>query len=404
VVKDDFGCDTAFTVEVDLVISQLIEAIAGDGYTCIGNATVVPLKLNNFLDILSFNVKLTYDTAILSCDGFIQLHPLLEENILVSIVPATDEIIVSWQGDSPLSLEENATMLELVFGAKYEGFSTVDWAALPGESVFYNGQLDEVNADYHVGSLRIYTRPEIFIPDDRQVCEGEFLLMTPFVNGGTGEVSYFWEGPNGFESTGSFVEFEHISKTDAGSYLITVTDTIDCVESAEVKVTVFDNPQIAFREQDTIFDQPGFILDAGSGYQNYLWNTGDTTNAITIDIEGLYSVLITSSTSCKSTDSVTVLWEQSAFYLPNAFSPNGDGLNDEFKAVQKYDFVNTYHMQIYNRWGEMIFETSDINRGWDGTFEGKPSPQGSYVYKIIYTAWPNKNEQQLETGVVTLVR
>jgi len=200
------------------------------------------------------------------------------------------------------------------------------------------------------------------------------------------------------------VEFESVAKSDAGIYYLTVTDTIDCQENAQVTVTIHDNPQIGFPPADTIFAQPGFILEAGSGYENYLWNTGDTTSAIQIDIEGLYSVLITSNQSCKSTDSVTILWGQSSFYLPNAFTPNGDGLNDEFKPVQRYDYVNTFHMSIFNRWGAMIFETSDINLGWDGTHKGNPAYQGTYVYKIVYTAWPNKEEQQVETGVVTLVR
>jgi len=116
---------------------------------------VVPLKLNNFTDIFKFNVKLTYDTAILNCDGYIKVHQLLEENIQASIIPGTDEVILAWQGDVPVSLEENAVMLELVFGAKDEGFSNIDWAALPGESVFYNEQLQEISVDYHFGSLRI---------------------------------------------------------------------------------------------------------------------------------------------------------------------------------------------------------------------------------------------------------
>jgi len=403
-VKDDFGCDTVFTVVLNRTISQLIEAIAGDGYTCIGNAAVVPLKLNNFSGILKFNLKLTYDTAILTCDGYINIHPELEENLVASIIPGTDEVVINWQGDSTLSLKENATMLKLVFGAKDEGFSTIDWAALPGESVFYDGQLDEVNADYHVGSLRIYTRPEIFIPNNRRVCEGEFLLMVPFVEGGTGDVSHFWEGPNGFESTGSFVEFEQITKPDAGNYVITVTDTIDCVESAEVIVTVYDNPQINFPPQDTIFANPGFILEAGSGYERYLWNTAETSESISINQEGEYWVEVISAQQCQSADTVTILWGGEPFYLPNAFTPDGNGLNDEFKPVEKYDFVKNYQFSIFNRWGQLIFETSDFAHGWDGTYQGKPVPGGTYVYRIVFTAYPNFSKRQVVTGGVVVVR
>jgi len=79
-------------------------------------------------------------------------------------------------------------------------------------------------------------------------------------------------------------------------------------------------------------------------------------------------------------------------------------MNDEFKPVQRYDFVKTYNMSIYSRWGEIIFETGDIEQGWDGTHKGKPAPLGTYIYRIVYTAYPAIDETQLVTGQVTLVR
>ncbi|OYT13009.1 MAG: hypothetical protein B6I19_07330, partial [Bacteroidetes bacterium 4572_114] len=85
-------------------------------------------------------------------------------------------------------------------------------------------------------------------------------------------------------------------------------------------------------------------------------------------------------------------------------TPNGDGLNDEFKPVQRYDLVRTYHLYIYNRWGQLIFETSDINRGWDGTYKNQPAAQGTYIYKIVYTSPSTGNEPQSVAGSVMLVR
>ncbi len=404
VVKDDYGCDTSFTIEVNRIISQLIEAIAGNGNTCIGNAAVVPLKLNNFTNIYKFHVKLTYDTAILNCDGYINIHPELENNLQASIVPGTDEVIVSWQGEASTSLEENATMLELVFGAKDEGVSGIDWAATEGESAFYNEDLNLINADYHVGILRVYTRPRILLEDKTEVCEGDDFFTFPFILGGSGEVTYEWTGPDNFYSTNEAIVIQNLTQQHEGIYTLTVTDTIDCIESTELHLTVNETPQIAFADYDTLFAESGFILEAGSGFESYLWNTGDTTDAIQVSNEGLYSVFVTSTESCKSTDSVTVLWGGEPFYLPNAFTPNGDGLNDEFKPVQRYDFVKTYHLSIYNRWGEMIFETGDIEKGWDGTYKGQLVQQGTYVYRIVYTAHSTGNETQVKTKHLTLVR
>jgi gliding motility-associated-like protein len=403
-VKDDNGCDTTFTVDLERTISQLIEAIAGNGTTCIGDAAVVPIKLNNFKDIFKFHVKLTYDTTILSCDGYMNVYPEFENKIQVSIVPLTDEVIVSWQGENPTTLEENTILLELVFSGKKQGLSGIDWAALAGESAFYNENLEEVNVDYHVGALRVYTRPKIIIGQEREVCENQRIVFLPYIEGGSGQVSYFWQGPGGFEQEEELVDFTNTTSQQAGIYQLTVTDTIGCVESKSLNLTVNPVPKTSLAEQDTLYGEPGFILEAGSDFESYLWNTGETTHSIRINDEGLYTVEVTSQAQCKATDSVTILFSGEAIWLPNAFTPDGDGLNDEFKPVERYDMVKTYHFSIYNRWGQLIFETSDISQGWDGTFQGNPAEQGTYVYKIVFTAYPDYNQSQTKTGSVVLVR
>jgi gliding motility-associated-like protein len=102
---------------------------------------------------------------------------------------------------------------------------------------------------------------------------------------------------------------------------------------------------------------------------------------------------------------VQILWGGYPFYLPNAFTPNGDGLNDSFGVIQIYDYVSRYHMSIYNRWGQMIFETSNINNGWDGIYQGEPCMGGAYIYRIVYEEF---GQQPLEAksveGTVMLVR
>jgi gliding motility-associated-like protein len=403
-VKDDFGCDTSFTAVVERQILQIIEAIAGNGYTCIGNAAVVPVKLENFKDIFKFQLTITYDTTLLHCDGFINLNPLLGSSLAAGTIAGTNQIVISWQGDAPATLEENATLLELVFGAKEQGLSGIEWAATGGESVFYNEHFDEISARYHVGTLRIYTRPAIIMGSERITCEGDRVIFMPWVVGGTGDISCLWQGPNGFESDESEFEFNPITLSQSGTYVLTVSDTINCVESKNFELIVSPLPIIALADQDTIYVEPGFLLDAGSGYASYLWNTGDTTASIQINQEGHYAVEVASAQNCKSSDAVTILWGDGSFYLPNAFTPNGDGLNDVFKPIENYDLVRTYQLSIYSRWGELMFETSDISQGWDGTFKGKPVPGGSYVYRIVFAAYPDYTKQQVVIGNVMVVR
>jgi len=364
----------------------------------------VPVKLENFKDIFKFQLTITYDTTLLHCDGFINLNPLLGSSLAAGTIAGTNQIVINWQGDAPATLEENATLLELVFGAKEQGLSGIEWAATGGESVFYNEHLDEINARYHVGTLRIYTRPSIIMGNERITCEGDRVIFMSWVVGGTGDIRCLWQGPNGFESKEPEFEFNPITLSQSGTYVLTVSDTINCVESKNFELIVSPLPIIALADQDTIYAEPGFILDAGSGYASYLWNTGDTTSSIQIYQEGIYAVEVASAHNCKSADAVTILWGGGSFYLPNAFTPNGDGLNDVFKPVENYDLVRTYQLTIYSRWGELMFETGDISQGWDGTFKGIPVPGGSYIYRIVFTAYPDYSKQQVVTGNVVVVR
>ena len=87
-------------------------------------------------------------------------------------------------------------------------------------------------------------------------------------------------------------------------------------------------------------------------------------------------------------------------YIPNAFTPNDDGLNDSFGALG-YG-VKEYHLIIYNRWGELIFESEEQSTQWDGTYHGQKAPVGSYVYSIDSTGYYNQDFHK--EGMVSIVK
>jgi gliding motility-associated-like protein len=87
--------------------------------------------------------------------------------------------------------------------------------------------------------------------------------------------------------------------------------------------------------------------------------------------------------------------------VPNAFSPDGDGINDFFTAVS--DGVEDYSIEIYNRWGELVFQSDDINHYWDGTYKGKKSMQDAYVY-VIRAKGLEDNQPTVLKGTVSLIR
>ncbi len=163
--------------------------------------------------------------------------------------------------------------------------------------------------------------------------------------------------------------------------------------------TDFLNPEVAFH-------------NTSAGYDNAAWNLGDGT--LTGDVNpthtyadtGSYLVKLVVSTLYNCEDNVSMLVkvnEISTLYVPNAFTPDGNSLNDLFVpvSIELYDFK----MMIFDRWGEKIFESAITNEGWNGKYKGATCEEGVYVYKIEYKAMngPVKRRTQTMVGHVTLL-
>lgn len=137
-----------------------------------------------------------------------------------------------------------------------------------------------------------------------------------------------------------------------------------------------------------------------------LLNCSDCANPVVLTsgyLEQIFTVTVTDeATGCQSTETINVLiTDYNALYMPNAFSPNSDGANDNLSlnytgALQSAQWV------VYNRYGQKIFETTNINDAWDGTFKGQPQPLGVYVY-YAFATFPN-NVSLKSKGNITLVR
>jgi len=405
-VTDAFGCDTTFTVYVPLVITQTLEAIAGFGSSCVEDAVLVPLELVNFTGVKSFVVTLHYKPNIVMCDGYVELNPQLElGDFQATVQQAIGEIKLNWQGQVPVTLANQAQMLRLKYDGLGEGISPINWEAAPGESHFYDENLQEISAAYTTGEIQVFSQPEIQMQSTESVCVGDALTIEPIITGGNGEKNYIWSGPNGFSSGDTLLNFDPVTTSQAGSYTLSIEDAMKCKKSTAVELIVMESPTIAFSGYDTLFVEPGYLLDAGHDAQHYLWNTGATTEQIAIDTTGLYSVEATSGQGCKNSDAVYILWAGKSFYIPNAFTPNGDGLNDVFGAIPRIDYVNQYRISIFNRWGQLLFESSDLHLGWDGTYQGEACPAGAYVYRIVYNDFGmGPQETKVMEGTVVLVR
>jgi len=137
-----------------------------------------------------------------------------------------------------------------------------------------------------------------------------------------------------------------------------------------------------------------------------LWETGDSVCSITVYEGDEYLVDMTDSYGCVTRDTVFVDLSESSLsvWVPNVFTPNNDGMNDEFSPVGLG--IDNYEIWIYNRWGDQIFTTAEFKHPWDGTLGGasKVVPEGVYIYKVTYSQECSDNKPVTKVGHVTVLR
>ena len=178
---------------------------------------------------------------------------------------------------------------------------------------------------------------------------------------------------------------------------------IGCLKYDEITIGERPLPIISLGADTSVCD--GLTVRIGDTYPGatYLWSNGKTDSAILAGNAGIYWLQATIN-NCTYRDSVAVTVIDCSCYpsVPSAFSPNGDGINDIFK-INISCFPAQFNMSIFNRYGQQVFETSDVFKAWDGTYQGKALPLGTYYYIIKYLNRSlNKTEQF--SGNITLLK
>lgn len=169
----------------------------------------------------------------------------------------------------------------------------------------------------------------------------------------------------------------------AGTYYVTVSAG-QCVGSDTIVIGLLAD--VALGSTISLCEViEGVTLDAGNPGSQYLWSNGMTTQTITVTEPGTYWVNVINNSNCNLSDTIEVVGETGGgvLYVPNTFTPNENGNNDRFFAVGSS--VNTFEMQIFNRWGQLIYTSNDINAGWDGKYKGQYVQMDTYVVRIEYT-------------------
>jgi len=229
--------------------------------------------------------------------------------------------------------------------------------------------------------------PTALVPD-AVICYGESTVLDATAN----VDGYLW---NTGETTSSItVEVGGIYYVDVYTGTCFGSDTVDVVEGQLL--------DLSYSFQAC----PNAVLDltvpmVGTAY---LWSTGGTGQTETVLGAGEYGFTVWDDLGCPHEDTVRIvpLDNEAQLYAPNAFTPDGDGVNDVF-TIMGYGEDAT-QLDIYNRWGQQLYTTKDLMIPWDGTYQGQLVKQDVYVYRLEYNAYCNEGDISEVFGHVTVVR
>lgn len=217
------------------------------------------------------------------------------------------------------------------------------------------------------------------------LCDGQTITLLVHYNGGTVK----W-------STGETTD--QINVTTSGNYQATVTSLSGCTADISIAITFSPNPE--FNVNDTsicTYKHQAIMLTAPPGFSQYEWNgkVGDQTYAVTQP--QVVSLMVVDTNGCQATRQIKIIDMCPNIYIPNAFTPNNDGINDKW-VIEGLDNDSTASVKVFTRYGTLIFERKGYNSPWNGEYNGKRIAAGVYYY--VLTA---KNGTQKFSGSLTII-
>lgn len=401
-VTDVNDCSSEINFVIPAMSSMSLSATAGFASSCLGGVATIPLQVNNFTKIVSFNIVLQYDPSIVLCQNNVtDINPLLASNLQVNINASLGTITLTWSNTSSVSIPSPATLLNLQFNTLQVGVANIEWNEDPLVSWFTPENGLTINQSFNPGQITISNSPAVNVTST-PVCSGNPATISAIVNP-PGNYTYTWVMPNGNPAFGPQITIPNAFPGDAGIYSVSVSDVSGCNGNSATNLIIYPAPNVGFTD-DTLWREFPDTISARPGFAQYEWNTGESTSSIIVESEGTYSVFITDQAGCTAQGSVVVQPMSkmpNLFQVPTAFSPDADGLNDVFRPICHYDLVKEFMMEIYTKRGERIYQSYDAHAYWDGTYKGRPVPNGAYIWHIVYRS--HLGVYNRDRGVVTVI-
>ena len=404
------SCDS--TVNLSLVIAtEQVQNISGCG--------IVTYNSNTYVS--SITVRDTIKTFITGCDSIIYVV-----NILISQVQSFNTSVCLSPGQvynfngSQLSTSGHYTDTMLAANG-CDSIIHLDLTIATQQSVnisgcgsvMYQGQLytnsttlNEVISSVVSGcdsvirtvQITVSNKPSLVVPSNKTICSGDSVTLVA-----NSSASLQWTG---FPPGSSIV----VSPAAQTSYEVIATNAQGCSDTAYVVVDVHSfSLQLNASPQSPIAGLPVTIQSSSaSSYQVIGWypkqlftSQNAYSQQLVVDSSVTISVIAQSANGCMDTATINLVVDPlDEIYIPDAFTPNGDGRNDQFKVLGGE--IRSLHLKVFNRWGSMVFESRQRTNGWDGSFGGEPQATGAYVY--LLEAELKNGRKITKKGTVILVR
>ncbi|MFZ4797411.1 MAG: gliding motility-associated C-terminal domain-containing protein [Bacteroidia bacterium] len=387
-IKKDY-CYVTDSIKVTYVNKENIN-LGNDTDYCFNNALILKPNINaatylwqngSWLDSLVVTEPGTYWVEINSATCNVRDSIILTQKTLPIIDLGTNKNICI---NDTISLNAQNT------GAEYlwEDLSTNQIHKVKAPGLFYLNVKNNLGC-FAIDSIQLDTFPafKTNLGNDTFVCQGgEIKLVAE-----NGFKSYLWQNS---------INNQSFTTTQPGQYFVTVKNDNDC--SATDTILLYQKPKPIIKLPLTFkVCEPNFTLSPNTNFISYLWHDGSTKNNFQVKDYGTYNVTVTDSNYCQNTATTQVLnFCEGKLVMPNVFTPNNDNVNDAIVPVYK-DLISIEY-KIYNRWGQLVFETNEMGKGWNGRINDNAALADVYFYTITY--FGNNEDTKTINGNFTLIR
>ncbi|MGI4749633.1 MAG: PKD domain-containing protein [Janthinobacterium lividum] len=392
-----------------------------NGFTSADSVVTIPITSYNQSGVYKLVVSqngCTSDTASITIPA-IGKTPVLDFTITTNNLCSTQQsFTITNNSTDYTALNWDFGTGASITGATGNGPFTVTYSSYGDKTITLNATGDQGCTAVLSKTAIFPQKPIIVYPLNKLAgpyCIGDTIVMSTPAQANT---IYSWTGPNNFTSSQALIRIPITGTSVAGTYTLVITQGLCSSDPVSTTINASDITTVPVAAFDASPMIPGTgavpltvsFTNLSSNADSYLWDFGDGTTSTLINPQHLYTtkgsftvkLTATNKGACSNTVSLgkLILRYDVTIFIPNTFTPNNDAINDDFGV--KITNLKDYRIQIFNRYGQQLYEAKNILKRWDGFYNGQPVPVGTYYYVITATTLNDDNLK--EAGYITVLR